>query len=80
MNYQNIEQQSVLRSYLEGSRQLGNIFWAFAVSAGGIGFFLSGLSSFFKVNLLFFSDATQLSFIPQGIVLVLRCHHIETHI
>lgn len=70
MTYQNIEQQPLIRSYIEGSRQLSNIFWALSVSAGGLGFFLSGLSSFFKVNLLAFSNSTQLSFIPQGIVLV----------
>jgi hypothetical protein len=70
MNYQNIEQQPLIKSYIEGSRQISNVFWALAVSAGGLGFFLSGLSSFFKVNLLIFSDSTTLSFIPQGIVLV----------
>jgi len=70
MNYQNIEQQPLIRTYIEGSRQMSNIFWALVVSAGGLGFFLSGLSSFFKVNLLIFSDSTNLSFIPQGIVLV----------
>jgi len=70
MTYQNIEQQPLIRSYIEGSRQLSNIFWALSVSAGGLGFFLSGLSSFFKVNLLAFSNSTQLSFIPQCIVLV----------
>lgn len=70
MNYQNSEQQSLIRSYIDGSRQLNNIFWALTVSAGGLGFFLSGLSSFFEVNLLVFSDSTQLSFIPQGIVLL----------
>ena len=70
MTYQNIEQQPLIRSYIEGSRLLSNIFWALSVSAGGLGFFLSGLSSFFKVNLLAFSNSTQLSFIPQGIVLV----------
>ena len=41
-----------------------------AVSLGGFGFFLTGLSSFFKTNLLFFSDSSGISFIPQGIVLV----------
>ena len=70
MNYKNIEQQPLIRSYIEGSRQISNIFWALAVSTGGLGFLLSGLSSFFKVNLLIFSDSTQLAFIPQGIVLV----------
>jgi hypothetical protein len=70
MNYQNIEQKPLIRDYIEGSRRLSNIFWALAVSAGGLGFFLSGLSSFFKVNLLIFSNSTDISFIPQGIVLV----------
>ena len=70
MQNQNIEQQPLIRSYIEGSRQGSNLFWALAVSMGGLGFFLSGLSSFFKVNLLVFSESTELSFIPQGIVLV----------
>jgi hypothetical protein len=70
MNYQNIEKSPLIKSYIEGSRRLSNVFWAFSVSAGGLGFFLSGLSSFFKTNLLFFSDSTGIAFIPQGIVLV----------
>jgi hypothetical protein len=68
MNY--IEKNSALTSYFDGSRSLNNIFWAVAVSLGGFGFFLTGLSSFFKTNLLFFSDSSGISFIPQGIVLV----------
>ena len=68
MNY--IEKNSTLTSYFDGSRRLSNIFWSTAVSLGGLGFFLTGLSSFFKTNLLFFSDSTGISFIPQGIVLV----------
>jgi len=70
MNYQNIEQNPLIIDYIEGSRRLSNVFWATAVSLGGLGFFLSGLSSFFKVNLLLLSNATDISFIPQGIVLV----------
>ena len=65
-----IEESSVLKSYFDGSRRLSNIFWATAVSLGGFGFFLSGLSSFFQINLLFFSDSSEISFVPQGIVLL----------
>ena len=68
MNY--IENNSTLTSYFDGSRSLSNIFWASAVSLGGFGFFLTGPSSFFKTNLIFFSDSTGIAFIPQGIVLV----------
>ena len=68
MNY--VEENSVLKSYFNGSRRSSNFFWAIAVSLGGFGFFLTGLSSFFKVNLLLFSDSSGISFIPQGIVLL----------
>jgi len=68
MNY--VEENSVLKSYFNGSRSSSNFFWAIAVSLGGFGFFLTGLSSFFKVNLLLFSDSSGISFIPQGIVLL----------
>ena len=69
MNYTE-EANSNIKSYFNGSRRLSNIFWAFAVSLGGFGFFLTGLSSFFETNLLFFSDSSEISFIPQGIVLL----------
>ena len=68
MNYD--EENSVLKTNFAGSRRLSNIFWALIVSLGGIGFFLTGLSSFFGINLLFFSDSTEISFLPQGIVLL----------
>jgi hypothetical protein len=64
------ETNSVIKSYFNGSRRFSNIFWALAVSLGGFGFFLTGLSSFFGINLLFFSDSTEISFLPQGIVLL----------
>jgi hypothetical protein len=64
------ENNSNLFQTLNGSRSLNNLFWAVTVSLGGFGFFLTGLSSFFKKNLLFFSDTSGISFLPQGIVLV----------
>jgi len=68
MNF--IENKSIIKSYCDGSRRLNNLFWAVAVSLGGFGFFLTGLSSFFKKNLLFLNDSSGISFIPQGIVLL----------
>ena len=68
MNYE--DANSVLKTNFPGSRRLSNVFWALIVSAGGLGFFLAGLSSFFNINLLFFSNSTEIAFIPQGIVLL----------
>ena len=59
-----------MKTYITGSRQLSNIFWAIAVTIGGYGFFLTGLSSYFKVNFLLFSDVKELTFVPQGITLL----------
>jgi len=68
MNY--TESDSNITSYFNGSRRLSNISLAVIISLGGFGFFLTGLSSFFGTNLLFFSDSSDISFIPQGIVLL----------
>jgi hypothetical protein len=68
MNYTGTD--STIKSYFTGSRCLSNVFLALAVSLGGFGFFLTGLSSFFGVNLLFFSNSNEISFVPQGIVLL----------
>jgi len=68
MNY--IEDNSIVKSYFNGSRRLNNIFWAVIVSLGGFGFFLTGLSSFFNTRLLAFADSNEISFLPQGIVLL----------
>jgi len=62
--------ESLLRSYITGSRRISNIFWAVVVSLGGLGFFLTGLSSYFKTNLLILSNSSTISFIPQGVVLL----------
>lgn len=60
---------NTLRWEILGSRRLSNYFWAITVSIGGIGFLLSGLSSYWKINLLLVSDTTNLQFVPQGIAL-----------
>jgi hypothetical protein len=65
-----VEENSVIKSYFNGSRSINNIFWAVIVSLGGFGFYLTGLSSFFQKNLFLFSDSSEISFLPQGIILV----------
>nr|QVY58368.1 hypothetical protein [Kappaphycus striatus] len=52
-----------------GSRRLSNYLWATIVLFGGSGFFLVGLSSYFKVELLPFTKSSELLFIPQGIIM-----------
>lgn len=62
-------QDSMLRWDVIGSRRFSNYWWAVVVTIGASGFLLAGISSYLKVNLLPFSDPTQLIFIPQGIAM-----------
>ena len=59
----------LLHQEIIGSRRLSNYFWAIIVTMGGMGFLLSGISSYLKVNLLIVADPTQLNFLPQGIAM-----------
>nr|YP_009297211.1 photosystem I assembly protein Ycf4 [Porphyridium sordidum]AOM66554.1 photosystem I assembly protein Ycf4 [Porphyridium sordidum] len=52
-----------------GSRRFSNYWWAMTISIGGIGFLLAGLSSYFQYDLLPFTSAKDLVFIPQGVVM-----------
>jgi hypothetical protein len=60
----------VFRQEVLGSRRFSNYFWAAASTLGGVGFFLAGLSSYFKINFLLVSDTTDLQFVPQGLALL----------
>jgi Ycf4 len=59
----------VLHQKVVGSRRFSNYWWAIIVLMGATGFFLAGISSYLKVNLLIVTDATQLIFVPQGLVM-----------
>jgi len=63
------QESNLLCQTVLGSRRLSNYWWATIVSLGGTGFFLAGLSSYFKLNLLLVGDAAQLPFIPQGVTM-----------
>jgi Ycf4 len=60
---------TVLRQEIVGARRLSNYFWATVVSVGGGGFVLAGLSSYLQTNLLPFANPTELTFLPQGLVM-----------
>ena len=63
-------QQEIRQDQIIGSRRLSNYFWSFFLFVGGLGFLLAGLSSYFKINLLPFTNPTELVFIPQGLVMM----------
>lgn len=61
---------NIRRDRIIGSRRFSNYFWFFFLLMGGIGFFSAGISSYFKINFLPLTNAMELSFIPQGLVMV----------
>jgi uncharacterized membrane protein YsdA (DUF1294 family) len=63
-------QNDIRQDKITGSRRFSNYFWSFSLFAGGFGFLLAGVSSYFKTNLLPFANTSELVFIPQGIVMM----------
>lgn len=59
----------VRRDIVIGSKRFSNYFWALFLFLGGTGFLLAGFSSFLNINLLPFTNSSELVFIPQGIVM-----------
>jgi len=58
------------KDIIKGSRRTSNYIWIVILYTGGVGFFLAGLSSYFRQNLIPFTDVSNLVFIPQGILLL----------
>lgn len=69
MTAQAAQEKTILRYEVLGARRFSNYWWALVISIGGTGFFLAGLSSYFRVNLLPIGDPIELVFIPQGIAM-----------
>ena len=63
-------QNEIRQDKIVGSRRFSNYFWSFFLFFGGLGFLLAGISSYFKINFLPFANSTELSFIPQGLVMM----------
>ena len=62
--------KDIRQDKIVGSRRFSNYFWTFVLSIGGFSFLLAGFSSYFKINLLPFTNTMELVFIPQGIVMI----------
>ncbi len=63
-------QSEIRRDEIVGSRRFSNYFWSVVLFLGGIGFLLAGISSYLKINLLPFTNSTELVFLPQGLVMM----------
>ncbi len=63
-------QNQIRRDEIIGSKRFSNYFWSLVLLIGGVGFLLAGMSSYFKINLLPFTNPTELVFIPQGLVMM----------
>ena len=63
-------QNEIRQDKIVGSRRLSNYFWSCFLLFGGLGFLLAGLSSYFKINFLPFTNSTELVFIPQGLIMM----------
>lgn len=63
-------QKEIRQDNIVGSRRFSNYFWSFFLFLGGLGFLLAGISSYFKINLLPFTNTIDIVFIPQGLVMM----------
>ena len=63
-------QDKIRQDKIIGSRRFSNYFWLFFLLIGGIGFLLAGISSYFKVTFLPFTNSTELVFITQGLIMM----------
>jgi len=63
-------EQKIRQDRILGSRRFSNYFWGLFLLFGGLSFLLAGISSYFNINFLPFSDPSKLMFLPQGLIMV----------
>ena len=62
--------ETILRENIIGARNISNYLIMIVLFFAGLGFFLAGLSSYLDINLLKITDTKNITFIPQGIVML----------
>nr|YP_009455821.1 photosystem I assembly protein ycf4 [Dictyopteris divaricata]YP_010205326.1 photosystem I assembly protein ycf4 [Grateloupia livida]AQZ25038.1 photosystem I assembly protein ycf4 [Dictyopteris divaricata]UAV85895.1 photosystem I assembly protein ycf4 [Grateloupia livida] len=65
----NLETHIIKRDIIIGSRRFSNLFWAIILFLGGVGFLLTGISTYYQKNFLPFVNTADLSFLPQGLIM-----------
>jgi len=76
-SYETPESDLIRRYIVIGSRRLSNYWWALVIFLGGLGFLLTGISSYLGedntvvrwLNLLPFIQSKNIIFFPQGLVM-----------
>jgi len=62
-------QETMIHYQVPGARRWSNYIWGLVLSIGGSGFLMTGLSSYFGVQLLPFFKISTIQFFPQGLVM-----------
>ena len=60
----------IRKDIIIGSRRFSNYWWATIILVGGLGFFLTGISSYLSKQIWPLNNSLELSFLPQGLVMV----------
>ena len=63
------EEDLIKRDIIIGSRRFSNFFWAGILFLGGLGFLLTGVSSYYGKRIIPFIGSNELSFLPQGLIM-----------
>ena len=61
---------NIIKENIVGARNINTYLTMVILFFAGLGFFLAGLSSYFNTNLLFVTDTSTITFVPQGIALL----------
>lgn len=70
-NNSNLEGPNLLlKENIIESKNFYNLFFICVILMGSIGFFIVGLSSYLKYNIIFFLDSKDIIFFPQGITMI----------
>ena len=62
-------QEPIIRYEVPGARRVGNYIWGSVMCLGGIGFLITGLSSYFEIPFFSLLTSPTIQFFPQGLVM-----------